>query len=98
MKPAPTTPAQPNPHYLLILKQLQQVIADFVIDEPENISSTLELEDSLGIDMDVAFPQLIMQINDHFDISLHPKQLAEDMDVITVADLALIISDETELG
>ena len=89
-----------NPHYQETLKQLQELIAEFIIDEPGNILPQLELEDDLGIDFDVTFPKLIAQINDSFEISLNAKHLTEDFadTGLTVAELATLVSDESELG
>jgi hypothetical protein len=99
-KTVPPTQKGMSPHYQATLKQLQELIAEFIIDEPTNILPQLEIEGDLGIDFEVTFPKLVAQINDEFEISLNPKYLTEDFAEtgLTIAELATLVSDESELG
>ena len=90
----PTT----NQHYQETLTRLQSLIAEFIMDDEENIQPQLDIEDGLGIDLEVSFPKLVAKINHVFGIQLNADLLVEDLEIIKVADLATIISDETELG
>lgn len=91
-----------DPHYQTNLTKLQELIAEFIIDEPTNILPQLELETDLGIDLEVTFPKLITKINEEFDITLSAKELideAEDEDEpLTIETLALKVNDETQWG
>lgn len=100
--PKKTNPLKTDPQYQATLAKLQELIAEFIIDEPSNILPQLELETDLGIDVDITFPKLITKINEEFDITLSAKELieeAEDEDQpLTIENLALKVNDETQWG
>lgn len=80
-----------------IFAVVQNIIAEIAGYEPNDIVSTFNFEEDLGLDMERNFPLIIKRVNRHFDIDLIASHLTAD-EVDTVADLVSLIEDETELG
>jgi hypothetical protein len=101
-KTSPHTQLKADPHYQANFVKLQELIAEFIIDEPSNILPQLELETDLGVDTEVTFPKLITKINEEFDITLSAKELIEEAEddeaPLTIENLALKVNDETQWG
>lgn len=82
------------------LEQLRQFLAEKTSNEIEEIQAYSNLEDDLGINLADDFPRLLAQINTEFEIDLDYDTVVDEMEMAgeTVAELAKLIDDESELG
>lgn len=82
------------------LEQLRQFLAEKTSNDLEEIQPYSNLEDDLGINLADDFPRLLAQINTEFEIDLDLDTVIDEMEMAgeTVAELAKLIDDESELG
>ncbi len=82
------------------LEQLRQLLAEKTSNDLEEIQPYSNLEDDLGINLADDFPRLLAQINTEFEIDLDLETVVGEMEMAgeTVAELAKLIDDESELG
>jgi len=76
-----------------ILTIIQNIIADLTGNEIEDVDPQYDLEEDLNI-TPIDFKRIIATINSYFDIEL-------DMngdEIETVAELSILVQDESELG
>lgn len=86
--------------HLKSLEQLRQFLAEKTSNDLEEIQSYSNLVDDLGINLADDFPRLLSQINIEFEIDLDYDTVVDEMEMAgeTVAELAKLIDDESELG
>jgi acyl carrier protein len=82
------------------LEQLRALLAEKTGNDLEDIHPQSHLEDDLGINLTDDFPRLLSQINAEFEIGLDLHTVMDEMEMAgeTVAELAKLIDDESELG
>lgn len=84
-----------------IFNRLRQMLADLTGNHIEEILPDSDLEEDLGLDLDVDCGRLVDTINDEFEIELSEKivyqELTEEAHA-SVAELAKLVYDECELG
>ena len=84
-----------------IFNRLHQLLADLTGNHIEEILPESDLEEDLGLDLDVDCSRLVDHINDEFEIELSEKivyqELTEEAHA-SVAELAKLVYDEYELG
>lgn len=78
-----------------VLTIIQNIIADLTGNELEDVDPMSDLEENLGI-TEVDFKRIVKTINSDFDIYLNASELIEEVE--TVAQLAVLVKDESELG
>ncbi len=90
----------PAKQQLKSLEQLRNLLADITGNELDEIHPQSNLEDDLGINLADEFPRLLSQVNTEFEIELELDAVKDEMEVAgeTVAELAKLIDDESELG
>lgn len=84
-----------------IFNRLRQLLTDLTGNDIEEVVPDADLEEDLGLDLDVDASRLVQHINKEFAINLSEKnvykELTEDTHA-TVAELAKLVYDEHELG
>ncbi len=84
-----------------IFNRLRQLITDVTGNDIEEVVPDADLEEDLGLDLDVDTGRIVDRINQEFDINLTEKvvykELTEEAHA-SVAELAKLVYDEYELG
>ena len=84
-----------------IFNRLRQLITDLTGNDIEEVIPDADLEEDLGLDLDVDIARLVDQINKEFDIELSEKTVYKELTEeahATIAELAKLVYDEYELG
>ena len=81
---------------LTIFEKLRDILADATGNDVGDIYPESDLEEDLGMELDVDLPHILKRINEEFDIKLDIPVVAEQ--VATVEDVLTYVTDETELG
>lgn len=92
--------SKPLPKTAKSLEQLRALLAEKTGNDLEDIHPQSHFEDDLGINLSDDFPRLLSQINVEFEIGLDLHTVMDEMEMAgeTVAELAKLIDDESELG
>ncbi|HAZ73572.1 hypothetical protein KKI22_03720 [Patescibacteria group bacterium] len=84
-----------------IFNRLRQLITDLTGNDIEEVIPDADLEEDLGLDLDVDIARLVDQINKEFEIELSEKAVYKELTEeahATIAELAKLVYDEYELG
>lgn len=84
-----------------IFNQLRQLLAEITGNDIEEIVPDADLEEDLGLDLDVDLTRLVKRINKEFSIELSEKTVYQELTEeahASVAELAKLVYDEHELG
>jgi len=84
-----------------IFNRLRQLLTDVTGGDISEVVPDADLEEDLGLDLDIDISRLVEHINQEFEIELNEKnvynELTEDSHA-SVAELAKLVYDEYELG
>jgi acyl carrier protein len=84
-----------------IFNQLRQLLTDITGNNIEEVVPDADLEEDLGLDLDVDLNRLVDRINKEFEIELNEKTVYQELTEeahASVAELAKLVYDEYELG
>lgn len=84
-----------------IFNRLRQLITDLTGNDIEEVVPDADLEEDLGLDLDVDIARLVDQINKEFSIELNEKTVYKELTEeahASIAELAKLVYDEYELG
>jgi acyl carrier protein len=84
-----------------IFNRLRQLLADITGNHIEEVVPDADLEEDLGLDLDVDLSRLVDRINKEFEIELREKTVYQELTEeahASVAELAKLVYDEYELG
>lgn len=84
-----------------IFNQLRQLLTDITGNNIEEVVPDADLEEDLGLDLDVDLSRLVDRINKEFEIELNEKTVYQELTEeahASVAELAKLVYDEYELG
>jgi acyl carrier protein len=84
-----------------IFNRLRQLLTDLTDNDIEEVVPDADLEEDLGLDLDVDTSRLVDHINKEFDINLNEKNVYKELTEnahASVAELAKLVYDEYELG
>jgi len=84
-----------------IFNRLRQLLVDITGNDIEEVVPGADLEEDLGLNLDVDLSRLVNRVNKEFEIELNEKivykELTEEAHA-SVAELAKLVYDEYELG
>lgn len=84
-----------------VFNRFRQLLTDITGNDIEEVVPDADLEEDLGLDLDVDISRLVNRINKEFEIELNEKvvykELTEEAHA-SVAELAKLVYDECELG
>jgi len=84
-----------------VFNRFRQLLTDITGNDIEEVVPDADLEEDLGLDLDVDISRLVDRINKEFEIELNEKivykELTEEAHA-SVAELAKLVYDEYELG
>lgn len=84
-----------------VFNQLRQLLTDITGNNIEEVVPDADLEEDLGLDLDVDLNRLVDRINREFEIELNEKAVYKELTEeahASVAELAKLVYDEYELG
>lgn len=85
-----------------IFNRLRQLLTDITGNDIEEVVPNADLEEDLGLDLDLDISRIVDRINKEFEIELNEKavfkELTEETHHASVAELAKLVYDEHELG
>ncbi len=84
-----------------VFNRLRQLLTDITGNNIEEVVPDADLEEDLGLDLDVDLSRLVDRINKEFEIELHEKTVYQELTEeahASVAELAKLVYDEYELG
>lgn len=84
-----------------IFNRLRQLLTDVTGNSIDEVLPDADLEEDLGMDLDIDTERLVDIINQEFEISLSAKHVYKELTEeagATVAELAKLVYDEYELG
>jgi len=84
-----------------IFNRLRQLITEVTGNDIEEVIPDADLEEDLGLDLDVDTSRIVDRINQEFDIDLSEKTVYKELTEeahASVAELAKLVYDEYELG
>lgn len=84
-----------------IFNRLRQLLTDLTGNDIEEVLPDSDLEEDLGLNLDVDITRIVERINQEFEINLQDsvvfQELTEEAHA-SVAELAKLVYDEYELG
>jgi acyl carrier protein len=84
-----------------VFNRLRQLLADVTGNSIDEVWPDADLEEDLGLDLDLDTERLIDLINHEFEISMSAKHVYQELTEnagAKVAELAKLVYDECELG
>ena len=84
-----------------IFDRLRQLLVDITGNDIEEVVPNADLEEDLGLNLDVDLNRLVDHVNKEFDIELSEKTVYKELTEeahASVAELAKLVYDEYELG
>lgn len=84
-----------------VFNRFRQLLTDITGNDIEEVVPDADLEEDLGLDLDVDISRLVDRINKEFEIELHEKAVYKELTEeahASVAELAKLVYDEYELG
>lgn len=84
-----------------IFNRLRQLLTEITGNDIEEVVPDADLEEDLGLNLDVDLGRIVDRINREFGISLQEKVVYEELTEeahASVAELAKLVYDEYELG
>ncbi len=84
-----------------IFNRLRQLLTEVTGNDIEEVVPDADLEEDLGLNLDVDLSRIVDRINREFGISLQEKLVYEELTEeahASVAELAKLVYDEYELG
>lgn len=84
-----------------IFNRLRQLLVDITGNDIEEVVPNADLEEDLGLNLDLDLSRLVDHINKEFDIELNEKTVYKELTeeaYASVAELAKLVYDEYELG
>ncbi len=85
-----------------VFNKLRQLLVDITGNDIEEVVPDADLEEDLGLNLDIDLSRLVDRINQEFEIELSEKavfkELTEEAHHASVAELAKLVYDEYELG
>lgn len=84
-----------------IFNRLRQLLTEITGNDIEEVVPDADLEEDLGLNLDVDLGRIVDRINREFGISLQEKLVYEELTEeahASVAELAKLVYDEYELG
>lgn len=77
-------------------EKLRDILADMTGNDAGDIYPESDLEEDLGMIIEVDLPRVIKRINQEYEIKLDLPVVTDQVE--TVEDLLTFVNDETELG
>lgn len=84
-----------------VFNRFRQLLTDITGNDIEEVVPDADLEEDLGLDLDVDISRLVDRINKEFEIELNEKTVYKELTEeahASVAELAKLVYDECELG
>jgi acyl carrier protein len=84
-----------------IFNRLRQLLTEVTGNDIEEVVPDADLEEDLGLNLDVDLGRVVDRVNREFGISLQEKVVYEELTEeahASVAELAKLVYDEYELG
>lgn len=84
-----------------IFNRLRQLLVELTGNDIEEVVPDADLEEDLGLNLDVDLTRIVERINQEFEIRLHEKAVYQELTEeahASVAELAKLVYDEYELG
>lgn len=85
-----------------IFNRLRQLLTEVTSNDIEEVVPDADLEEDLGLNLDLDLGRLVKRINKEFDIELSEEVVFQDLTEedhrASVAELAKLVYDEAELG
>ncbi len=84
-----------------VFNRLRQVLVELTGNDIEEVVPDSDLEEDLGLNLDIDMARIVSRLNQEFDINLQEKLVYQELTEETgasVAELAKLVYDEYELG
>jgi len=84
-----------------VFNRLRQLLADVTGNSIDEVWPDADLEEDLGLDLDLDTERLVDLINQEFEVSMSSRQVYQELTDeagAKVAELAKLVYDECELG
>lgn len=84
-----------------VFNRLRQLLADVTGNSIDEVWPDADLEEDLGLDLDLDTERLVDLINQEFEVSMSSKHVYQELTDeagAKVAELAKLVYDECELG
>ncbi len=85
-----------------VFNRLRQLLTEITGNDIDEVVPDADLEEDLGLNLDVDLSRLVSRVNKEFEIELNEKvvfkELTEESHQASVAELAKLVYDEYELG
>ena len=85
-----------------VFNKLRQLLTEITGNDIEEVVPDADLEEDLGLNLDIDAGRLVKRVNKEFEIELDEKavfkELTEEAHHASVAELAKLVYDEYELG
>lgn len=84
-----------------VFNRLRQLLVDITGNDIDEVVPNADLEEDLGLNLDVDLSRLVSNVNKEFEIELDEKVVYKELTeeaYPSVAELAKLVYDEYELG
>lgn len=84
-----------------VFNRLRQLLVDITGNDIDEVVPNADLEEDLGLNLDVDLSRLVSNVNKEFEIELNEKVVYKELTeeaYPSVAELAKLVYDEYELG
>lgn len=79
-----------------VIEEIKDIIEKKLLVDTSDLASDENIEEALGIDLEIDLPLIISEIEKKYEISSEGKSLL--LQATTLHQLASIVTEETELG